>query len=406
MDEGDLSKIDLTDLDHFAAGAPHRVFSALREAAPLHWNEHGEFWSVLRHADVLAVSRDFETFSAALVGNMIFDQFVEPDARARMMIELDPPAHTRYRKLVNRGFTPRTVQRLEDFARRTVGEILDRVLEEGRCDLVSDVAGRLPLEMIAELMGVPASDRLHVYEIANRVMAFNDPEFGGAESGAGENSDAMGEMYAYAEQLVLKRSGGGAADITGILLQADLSGDELTKEEFQLFFLLLIVAGIETTRSAIAISMLAFDAFPGEWKRLREEPGLLDSAVEEVIRWATPVQHFRRTATRDVELGGETIRAGQRVVVWYTSANRDDRVFRDPFVFDVGRMPNEHLSFGYGRHFCLGASLARLEVRTYLAAMIERGVEVEEVGGVDWMRSNFAHSPKRMPIRLRRSTAL
>lgn len=395
--------IDLGDLAHFRRGAPHAIFDRLRRDHPVHWNPEvrgAGFWSLTRHADVLAVSRASDDFPVALHGNMIFDQFGDDDPRAHMMIELDDPEHARYRALVNRGFSSRQVQRLFPYAHKRVGEILDAVLERGRCDFVADVAGLLPTAVIAELMGVPSSDREALYEIANRVMAFSDPEYGGGEGGA--NTAAMAEMMRFAADLGRERRRRPAEDLTSQLLQAEVDGECLSQEEFELFFLMLITAGIETTRSAIASGMLAFEAWPDEWRRLRAGEVCLDTAVEEVLRFTSPIHHFRRTAARDLEIAGQPIASGQKVVIWYSSANRDERVFPDPHRFDVGRKPNEHLAFGFGRHFCLGASLARLELGAMLAGLAERGVVLELAGDPEWLASNFAQSPKRMPVALPR----
>jgi len=395
--------IDLMDLSLFEDGAPHDVFAELRREAPVYWNERpqgGGFWALLRHADCKAVGRDPQSFSSAQRGNMIFDQFVDDAARPRMMIELDPPAHTRYRGLVKQGFTPAAMARLQPFARAKMDSILERALDAGECDFVSEIAGELPLQMIAELMGVPESLQPAVYQVANRIMAFSDPEFVAAGT-AGENVGAMDELRAIARGLLAERRGHPGDDLSSRLARADGDAEALGDDEFELFFLLLVVAGIETTRSAIAGGMLAFHQFPEQWQRLREDPALLPSAIEEILRWTTPIHHFRRTATRDVDVGGTLIRTGDRVVMWYTSANRDETVFDRANEFDVGRSPNEHLGFGFGRHFCLGARLARLELEVAFTALLAQDVRIELVAPPRTMRSNFAQSPKSMPVRLR-----
>jgi cytochrome P450 len=400
----DLDALDLSDLSHFRTGAPHALFARMRDEAPVHWSSGPDgqgFWSLTRHADVLAVSRAADDFVIEPHGNMIFDQFGEGDTRGRMMLERDAPAHTRYRKLVNRDFSSRQVARLLAFAEKRVGEILDEALEQGHVDFVSDVAGRLPTALIAELMGVPESDRQALYEIANRVMAFSDPEFSDATGGA--NMEAIGEMLAFAADLAGQRRRAPREDLMSELLEAEIEGDRLCDEEIEYFFLLLITAGIETTRSAISAGMLAFHDAPREWRRLRSQDVSMKAAVEEVVRFTAPIHHFRRTAGRDVKIADREIEAGSRVVIWYSSANRDERVFRDPQRFDAGRTPNEHLSFGFGRHFCLGASLARMEIGAMLQGLLERDVQLELSGEVEWMASNFAQSPKRMPVVLSRS---
>ena len=255
MSDGARADVDLTDLALFARGAPHELFARLRREAPVHWHPEREgpgFWSLTRHQDVRAVSLDTRSLSSARLGNMIFDQFVKPGDRSRMMIELDPPAHTRQRALVNKGFSPRMIRRLEGFARKVTSELLDRALARGRCDFVSDIAGLLPTQIIAEMMGVPPQDRPRVYELANRVMAFADPEFGGGSGGV--NIDAMAQMQRFAEALGQARRREPRDDIASALLEAEIDGDRLSDEEFQLFFLLLITAGIETTRSILQLA--------------------------------------------------------------------------------------------------------------------------------------------------------
>ena len=363
----DLDAVDLSDLAWFRHGAPHALFARLRAERPVHWSEGpgGQgFWSLTRHADVLAVSRAHEDFVIEPHGNMIFDQFGPGDARGRMLLELDGAAHARQRALVNRDFSGRRVRRLQGFVRGRVGEALEAALEREQVDFVADVAGRLPTAVIAELMGVPEPERATLYEIANRVMAFSDPEF--SDAGGGANLAAIADMQAFSRAHAEHCRKHPGEHLMSQLLEAELEGDRLTPGEIDLFFMILVIAGIETTRSAIAAGLLAFHRFPGEWERLRAGEVALTRAVEEVIRFTAPIHHFRRTATRDLEIAGQPIAAGARVVMWYPAANRDPAVFAEPERFDVGRHPNEHLAFGFGRHFCLGASLARLEIAEML----------------------------------------
>jgi cholest-4-en-3-one 26-monooxygenase len=328
---------------------------------------------------------------------MIFDPPPE-EVRPPMMIEMDPPRHTRYRGLVNRGFTPRRVAELEGFARQLVAEIIDRALEKGRCDFVRDVAAELPLQIILEMMGVDPAARPALFDLANAVIGFDDPEYG--DAGGGQNFAAQAQMAKFARSLAEQKARAPGDDLATELLRVEIDGEKLSAQDFDLFFLLLVTAGSETTRSAIAGGMRAFHQNPQQWSRLRRDRGLLASAVEEVLRWTTPIHQFRRTATRDTELCGQAIRAGEKVVVWYPSANRDERVFADAARFDVARDPNPQLSFGFGRHFCLGANLARLELRVMFDALLERNVVLEPLGEVEWMHSNFAQSIKRMPVDL------
>ena len=396
--------IDLTDLSLFERGAPYEVFAHLREETPVYWNDlagNAGFWALTRHAEVQALGRDPTIFSVAERGNMIFDQFGDGHDRAKMMLELDGGPHTRYRSRVKTGFSPASVRRLLPLARERMEMLLSDALEGEDCDFVESVAGALPLHTIADLMGVPLEWRPEVYAVANRIMAFSDPEFSEVEGG--ENGVAMNEMRDLAARLGRERQRSPAEDLTSLLLAPDGGGESLGAEEFELFFLMLVVAGIETTRSAIAGGVLAFCEWPEEWQRLKNDPELIPSAIEEILRWTSPIHHFRRTVLRDTEIAGTRMRAGDRVVMWYSSANRDPAVFKDPARFDIGRTPNEHLSFGFGRHFCLGARLARMELQVVLETMLKRDIRVELGGTPLYMRSNFAHSLKHMPVALRAS---
>ena len=397
-------KIDLSDLGLFADGTPHEVFRRLRQESPIFWNEQSDgsgFWAVTRHADVMQVSRDSETFSNERHGIMIYDESFETSGRERTMLEMDAPRHTRLRALISRGMKPRKILELEEFARRRFAEELDRCLELGECDFVVDVASTLPVQVISEMMGVPESDRRHLGLLANRIQGFDDPELGGG--GGGENSDAIEEMSSYALELASNRRRKPRDDIATAILQADIEGYAMDDAAFAAFFLLLITAGIETTKSSISGGMLALTEHPEQWARLRKDPSAMTAAIEEMIRWTTPIHHFRRTATRDTTIAGQPIREHDRVVVWYSSANRDELVFEEPFRFDIARTPNDHLAFGFGSHYCLGANLARLEMRIVFEALVERGIEVDRRGKVDYMLSSFTNSLKRMPVQLRAS---
>jgi cholest-4-en-3-one 26-monooxygenase len=397
---------DFWDIGLFSDGIPHDVFRRLRRDEPVGWNPGSAagtgFWSLTRYDDIVRVSRDSETFSSQRRGIMMFDTFIEgtPDD-ARMMIDLDPPLHTRYRRLVNRGFTPRTVERLEPLMRAVVTTTIDAVIGSERCDFATDVAGALPIAVIAELLGIPEEDCPQISELSDRIQS------GDENRPAGE---AIGELYAYANALAAcKRrdmaDGVGNDDIVTVLLSAAVDGDALTEVEFDLFFLLLAVAGNETTRGATTIGMLAFIDQADEWRRLQREPDLIDTAVEEILRWATPLRYMARTAAREVELRGTTVSAGDKLVLWYASANFDEAQFPDPYRFDIGRSPNEHLAFGGGgHHFCLGASLARLELRVLFSELARRFDAFTLDGELTRMRNSFANAITSMPVRFRPST--
>jgi cytochrome P450 len=395
-------KIDLSDVSLYADGAPHEALRQLRGEQPIYWNEQPDgsgFWAIMRHADVLAVSRDSDVFSNERHGIMMYDESFETSGRERTMLEMDAPRHTRLRALVSRGMKPRKVLELEDFARRDFSARIDQNLESGDCDFVSDVAGQLPVQVICEMMGVPDGDRAHLGRLAYRIQGFDDPELGGGSGG--ENSDAIQEMSLYALDLAASRRRAPKPDIATDILNAKIEGYAMDDAAFAAFFLLLITAGIETTKASIAGGMLALTGHPDQWTELCKAPQFLPTAIEEMLRWTTPIHHFRRTAVRDTEIAGQSICEGDRVVVWYSSANRDEAVFEKPFSFDITRNPNDHLAFGFGSHYCLGANLARLEMRIVFEELIARGVEINLRGRVDYMLSSFTNSLKRMPVSMR-----
>ena len=401
--------IDLTDLGMFAGGIPHDAFARLRREAPVAWHPeaHGSgFWSVTRHADVVQVNRDATAMSSARFGNMIFDspEMVTSD-ESRMLIHMDPPQHTRYRLLVNRGFTPRMVAGLEEYMRGVVGRTLDRLADRNEVDFVEDVAAELPLQVIAHLMGVDDSDRPRLFELSNRLIGFDDPEYGNAEGDMSSTHQAGFEMYEIANRLGKEKraaldAGERPGDIVSALLEAEVDGERLSELEYDMFFLLLTVAGNETTRTAVAQGMLAFIDNPEQWERLRDDRSLMPTAVDEILRYSTPIMNFRRTAMGDGEIGGQPVKDGDKVVIWYASANFDDEVFEDPLRFDVARAPNEHVTFGGGGpHFCLGANLARLELRVMFEGLLDRFPLPQLAGPVERLHSNFNHGLKRMPVR-------
>ena len=395
-----LADIDLADPDRFIAGVPHDAFKLLRAEAPVFWHPESRgagFWVISRYEDVVAVSKDPATFSSARGGTNIFELSDEELAVVRtMMVNMDPPGHTKYRRLVNQGFTPRMVARLEPHVRDVCRRVVDAVAAKGACDFVVEVAAELPLQVIVELLGVPLADCHKVFDWSNRLIGFDDPEF---QTSTDDGKVAASELWAYANQLALERRQRPREDLVSVLMQAEVDGERLSEMEFDSFFLLLSVAGNETTRNLIAGGMLALIEHPTERARLLADPSLLPRAVEEMLRWVSPLIHFRRTATRDTELRGQAIRAGQKVVLFYPSVNRDETVFPEPERFDVGRTPNEHLAFGIGEHFCLGASLARLEIRVMFEELLGRLPDMELAGPVRRLRSNFINGIKHMPVR-------
>jgi cholest-4-en-3-one 26-monooxygenase len=397
-------EINLVDPDEYQRGGPpYDQFAWLRENDPVHWHAEGGgpgwpgFWAVTGHEDVVHVSRHPEIFSSAqrlsLFGELPPAQV---EMQRLMMLNMDPPQHTRQRAFVNRGFTPRMIGRLEQHIAQICDALLAEVLPRGRADFVTQIAAPLPLWVICELVGAPVQDRDKIFELSNLLAGSADPEF---QVAAGAQRSAAAELYAYGEGLAARRRAEPADDIVTQLLRPDENGEALTSDEFDLFFLLLTVAGNETTRNAAAGGMLAFFEHPDQWRRLLDDPGLIRPAAEEIIRWVSPVNLFRRTAVRDTELGGRAIAAGEKVVVFYASANRDERVFAGPAEFDIGRDPNPHVGFGGGGpHFCLGRHLAALELRVLLAAMIARLPGIRLAGQPGRLRSNFINGIKHMPV--------
>jgi cholest-4-en-3-one 26-monooxygenase len=400
-------EINLIDPDTYRlSGAPHDQFAWLRAHAPVFWHAEGGgdgwpgFWAVTRHEDVVYVSRHPEEFSSSrrlALFTEVTDEALE--MQRLMMLNMDPPQHSRQRAFVNRGFTPRMVGQLEKHVRQICDRLIDDVAPSREADFVRDIAAPLPLYVICELVGAPQQDRQRIFSLSNRLVGASDPEY---RSSPDDGMQAAAELYAYAGELAARRREDPCDDIVTRLLQPDEAGQVLTADEFDLFFLLLTVAGNETTRNAASGGMLSFFDHPQQWQRLREEPGLVPAAAEEIVRWVSPVNLFRRTAARDTELGGQPIAEGDKVVVFYSSANRDEDVFAAPLRFDIGRDPNPHVGFGGGGpHFCLGRHLAALELRVLFEALAERMPGIAPDGEVGRLRSNFLNGIKHMPVRLR-----
>lgn len=386
---------DLVDAATYAAGAPHALFARMRAEAPVCWHPesggHG-FWALTKHADVLAVSRDAATFSSARAGYMTQDMDPMAVAQSRLMLlGMDPPEHTRLRGLVNRGFTPRQVARLEPRIRALSAAIVDAVAPRGECDFVSEVSGELPSLLIAELMGIPPDDGRRLYQLTERMH----------QSGAPADAQAaVVEMLGYSAGVRAAKRARPAQDIASVLLEAEIDGERLSDLEFDLFFLLLINAGGDTTRNLVASGMLALLAHPDQLAAVQADLALLPGAIEEMLRYVPPVVQFRRTLTRDAEIRGQKLREGEKVVMFYPAANRDEEVFAEPDRFDIQRDPNPHLAFGGGgAHYCLGANLARLEIRCLFEAVLGRLRGLELAGPVERLHSWFIDGPRRMPVR-------
>ncbi len=410
--------IDVTDLDVFAERYPAEWFTRLRAEAPvyLHPGTEGsdgeDFWLVTSYEHVVEVHRAGTLFSHQTGpgrngsgGIALTDQPPEYGPGLQM-VSTDPPQHTRYRKLVNTGFTPRMIRRLEEALRQKTNAVLDRVTPLGACDFVVDVSAELPLIAIAEILGVPAEDRTKLFDWSNRMIGSQDTEYGSgtAEPGA-EYGTVVMEMAIYAHALSEDKRRQPADDVWTKLTDAEVTLDDgttttLTDPELDLFFALLVVAGNETTRNAISKGLMAFMEHRDQWDRWIAHPELADTMVEEVLRYTSPVNFFRRTATADTVLGGQHITAGQKVVLWYPSANRDPLEFgADADEFDIGRVENHHVAFGGGGpHFCLGANLARLEIKMMFQELARRMPDIELAGPASRLRMNLVDAIKHLPV--------
>jgi cholest-4-en-3-one 26-monooxygenase len=401
-----LEGIDLLDLDRFQRLEHWEMFDRLRQEDPVSWHDYPGaqgFWNVVRHEDLVAVNRDTASYSSEAGGISILtpDEYRDAgtgngqDPRGLMMLYTDPPKHTRYRRLVSKGFTPRMIGLIERYLEHRAIMIVDNIIERGECDFVVDLASELPLQAIAEIMGVPQEDRKLLFDWSNRMIGLDDPEYASDDGAA-----ASGELFMYVNDLGKQRKVDPRDDIVTKLLNAEIDGDSLTELEFDMFMLLLTVAGNETTRNTTAWGMWALMQNPEQYAALRGDlDGKLDTAIEEILRWATPVYHFRRTAMVDTEIAGQEIKAGDKVVMWHTSADRDETAFEDPYSFNIERFPNEHIAFGGGgAHFCLGANLARMELKLIFREILQRIPDMQLAGDVAILRSNFIGGIKHMPV--------
>ena len=408
-----LDEIDLSDIMFWGRPLEERegAFKTLREQRPLAYMPAPEiqlpstielpeltgYYAVTRHAHVLEASRQPELFCS---GKGATSQLDMPEVFLEFfgsMINMDAPRHTKLRKLVSAGFTPRTIRQVEESVRAQARRIVDAVAPKGACDFVEEVAAALPLRIICDMMGIPEADHRRIFELTNIILGVGDPEYASSRE---ELMAAALELFQYGQALAEARRTRPRDDITTALIQAEVDGGRLTSQELGSFFILLVVAGNETTRNAISHGMRALTDFPAERARwMADFERIAPTAVEEIVRWATPVIHFRRTATRDVELGGQPIRAGDKVVLWYNSANRDEAFWPDPHRFDVRRTPNDHVGFGAGGpHFCLGANLARREIKVMFDELLRRLPDIHVSGAPDMLQSAFIHGIKRMRV--------
>ncbi|AGC46118.1 cytochrome P450 family protein [Myxococcus stipitatus DSM 14675] len=399
-----MHKTELADLASpitYGRAIPHETFEHLRREAPVYFHQEPDggtgFWAITRHEDIITISRDPATYSSYRGGTSIEDYSQEDLSLIRfMMLNMDPPQHVKYRRLVSSGFTPVAITYLEPRIRAVTKEILDKVVHEREFDFVTSIAAELPLQVIAELVGIPREERHQLFAWSNRLIDYDDS--GRARSFDDAKMAAM-EMWQYANQLAARNQGREGKDLVSVLMNAEVDGEKLNEAEFDAFFLLLIVAGNETTRNLISGGMLALMEHPEELARLRANPALLPTAVEEMLRWVSPVVCFRRTVTRDTVLRGQQLREGDKVVLFYPSANRDESVFENPGRFDISRFPNEHIAFGIGQHYCLGTSLARLEIRVMFEELLKRLDGLELAGPVERRRSKLVNAIRAMPVR-------
>lgn len=426
----------VVDPDTYRSGPPFDALRRLREAAPVAWVDepalHGVaegpgFWLVLRHAECEQVLRDPATFSSWLGATQVRDA-QDLEWVRRMMLNMDPPEHSRLRRMLSRSFTPRAVAALTGSIEATAAALVDRMVggqAEGSCDFAKDVAADLPLITLADVLGVPAEDRWLMFDWSNRVIGWQDPDYASSAAFDGSGGTAlarealaqrpspgldgrmpdprtragMPDLYAYARLLAEQKRRAPGDDVMSILLAQADDGGRVSDAEFENMFWLFAVAGNETLRNGLPGGLIALLEHPDAMAALRADRSGLPGAVDEMLRWWTPVMVFRRTATRDVDLAGTPIAAGDKVVVSFTSANRDDRVFAEPDRFDIGRAPNPHLSFGHGPHFCLGAQLARVQMRALFAELLRRTSSIRLDGEPALLRSTFQRGVKRLPVR-------
>ncbi|MGE3960671.1 MAG: cytochrome P450 [Dehalococcoidia bacterium] len=414
--------INLHNVNLFLHDEFHEAFRVLRSEAPVHWNPGSArangFWSMTKYEDILTISRHPEIFisSKGIAGSGEREQ--DPDdaaaeaARPRgegtsSIITMDPPRHVKMRRLVNKGFTPRAVNSMEPKIRQMTREILDEIGDRTSGDFVLEVSSRLPLAVICGLMGLPRESWDLMFELTNAALGAGDPEYQQAQTGESGHTNIAKEtarrgnmrMAQYFRDVMDDRRKHPQDDLISLLLEAEVDGDKLTEGEILAFCNLLVVAGNETTRNAISGGMVVLDRNPEERAKLQSDmPRYIDGAVEEILRWTSPLHHMTREATEDFEVRGQRISAGEKVIMWYPSANRDEEVFEDPYRFDIERTPNDHLAFGIGEHFCLGAGFARKEIKVMFEELFDRYPDIKVTGEPDRLRSSFINGIKHLEV--------
>jgi linalool 8-monooxygenase len=406
MNPGD---VDLGNPDLYVSGVPHEVFNWLRREDPVHWNPvtNGRgFWSITKYDDIVAISKNPEVFSSAREhgGHRIYDENIVGTAGMGAektdapFISMDPPEHNRYRRMISPGFGPSRLKALEGQIHDRVCNILDRLGARKECEFVTEVAAELPIQVLAELLGIPQADRLKLFDWSNSMIAEDDPEL---RKGCEETAADVGAMIEYSGRLWEERVANPGSDLISMLIHPDADGEVMSKERYLGTFILLVAAGNETTRNSISGGLITLAQFPEQRQRLADNPALYGTAAAEIVRYVSPIMHMRRTAIADSVVRGKTIRRGDKVIMWYVSANRDEQIFTDPFSFDLTRAEATQLGFGVGQHFCLGARLAELQLRIFFTEFLRRYPNAEPSGPIRRMRSNFVAGIKEMPVRLR-----
>jgi cytochrome P450 len=400
-----LSEIDLTDLDTFVRGEQYDAWRVLRAEAPVFWHERkpgAGFWSIVRYDDALKVYHDPETYSSERGISLVFSAAgaaEEQSGFGQMMIMTDPPRHGQIRSLINRRLTPRAVNEFEPHIRQITSDVIDSVIEKGECDFVVDVAGKLPTAVICDMMGIPREYWDVMFALGNQAIGTADPEYQQGRTAAETGMAAEAQIFGYFSKWIDERRKNPGEDLISAFVNGDVDGAKLNDLEVLFNCFLLIIGGQETTRNATSGGILALVENPAERAKLRNDPSLLTVAMEEFLRWTSPVTHIMRTATKDAEVRGNRIHRGDKVVVWNASANRDESIFPNPDTFNIERTPNDHLAFGHGEHFCIGANLARLELRVMIEEVMRRMPDLELAGPVERLRSNFVAGIKHMPVR-------
>lgn len=393
-------RINLVDPKTYSRGVPYEQFAWLRREAPVYWHEgpNGEgFWCITKHRDVVSVSRDTATFSSAKGGQIQDFPPEDPRGSPDVLANMDPPSHTVYRSIIGQSFTPRAIQRVEPFIRQSMGALLDNLIPKGQFDLVGEFCARVPMATILHLVGVSQRDLEKVQHWIFRILARDDPEFASSQ---GEIDAMTRDFMTYAHDLAAERRENPRDDLLSSLMAAEVDGQKLTYEEFGMFFILLLAAGSHTT--FLALGNTAFDLIthPQQMSLLRDHPELIPAAVEEELRFSPPITHFRRTATRDCLIGNQLITEGQKVVLWYASANRDDDVFEKPDAFDIARKSDAHLTFGYGAHFCIGHALARLTLKIALEEYVTRMPSMSLAESPERLQAPAFNGFKKMTVRV------